>query len=920
MIDLTDDEAKVACWAEAGNSEPLDRAVNLHSAAIRALLLGLPVRFPGANKDETVKIPAIGVRVKGATLIGPLNLVDGRGSDGGPMPALVLEACICPDPIVVDHARIRHLSLKGSRITHLSGRGVHIESTLDLTGLTSAETMATGFHGVPIRDGDARPVAQGLCWVELPEAEIDGAVEANGADFSAPAKRENFDPYAMPARYALDLSHAHIRACVRAREGTCAVGGVSVLGCEIGGDVRADGARLTGVEGAAFWGMTARIGGNVVLRAWSPLGRDTIPFVANGVVVLSGSKIAGDLEMSGARLTGNFIAEAVEIGGMALLRVWDGQADGRPHNFPFIAEKDVDFLGGKITGNLEMTGATLAGNLVAANAEIGGDAQLQVRMGQEESSPPSFSVTVQKEVNLLGAKIAGDLDLSEGVLTGDITADNVTVGGNLLMIALGVQKGVEVPFQALMTGKTFSFVNSQVTGAMVVDLEPDEYSYQPLDFPHITTIDLRHTHVGTLDDRGGRGFGTHCQLKLDGFRYDGLHQDTPQGLCRPKNIRHAFKQWCQRRLKSKMKRWIDKNQRSYPSWFRKPASKRSKSEQRAAYWQSIALFLNVLGQRRVYKLLCDHICYQLRSYAIKLQDKIQPYRRPVISLCLIAVVYVEFLLSKINRVQVVCAAGAIGLLYIILWLFKHMNFECHRWEARLDWLNLQYKEGPTVETYTPEPYEQLTKTFRSAGFYDDARKIVSRRLALERRLVTSPLLRFLPWLFGTLFDYGLSPIRAISTFLVCIVIGSIGVGVADYGRSSLNLKPAMVIEAHTVNTTADKDKRESGLLSSFEARTVNTFSPNGKPAANIQSTQILSSYPPVTKKLPCNGEIDPLSYAADVFVPALELHQDDKCVISPEPDAWLWRRAYALYAALGWIVTALTILTVSGILRRHVEE
>jgi hypothetical protein len=33
----------------------------------------------------------------------------------------------------------------------------------------------------------------------------------------------------------------------------------------------------------------------------------------------------------------------------------------------------------------------------------------------------------------------------------------------------------------------------------------------------------------------------------------------------------------------------------------------------------------------------------------------------------------------------------------------------------------------------------------------------------------------------------------------------------------------------------------------------------------------------------------------------------------------LWRIGLALYAVLGWIVTALTVLTVSGVARRHLE-
>jgi hypothetical protein len=56
----------------------------------------------------------------------------------------------------------------------------------------------------------------------------------------------------------------------------------------------------------------------------------------------------------------------------------------------------------------------------------------------------------------------------------------------------------------------------------------------------------------------------------------------------------------------------------------------------------------------------------------------------------------------------------------------------------------------------------------------------------------------------------------------------------------------------------------------------------------------------------------------DVFLPALNLHQQDVC--SLDPDAKKWRVAQAAYAVLGWIVTPLTILTFTGILRRYLEK
>ncbi|WAC47235.1 hypothetical protein OVA03_11015 [Asticcacaulis sp. SL142] len=72
-------------------------------------------------------------------------------------------------------------------------------------------------------------------------------------------------------------------------------------------------------------------------------------------------------------------------------------------------------------------------------------------------------------------------------------------------------------------------------------------------------------------------------------------------------------------------------------------------------------------------------------------------------------------------------------------------------------------------------------------------------------------------------------------------------------------------------------------------------------------------------ELPCGNNIQPSLYAIDVFIPAIDLHQESQCEISTRDSAVAWRWAKALYSLMGWLVTSLMILTVSGILRRQVE-
>ena len=73
-----------------------------------------------------------------------------------------------------------------------------------------------------------------------------------------------------------------------------------------------------------------------------------------------------------------------------------------------------------------------------------------------------------------------------------------------------------------------------------------------------------------------------------------------------------------------------------------------------------------------------------------------------------------------------------------------------------------------------------------------------------------------------------------------------------------------------------------------------------------------------TEPIPCGPRIQPVLYALDVFVPVLDLRQQETCIV--DPSRTKWRFAQALYAMLGWIFTPLTVLTMTGILRRHLER
>jgi hypothetical protein len=174
------------------------------------------------------------------------------------------------------------------------------------------------------------------------------------------------------------------------------------------------------------------------------------------------------------------------------------------------------------------------------------------------------------------------------------------------------------------------------------------------------------------------------------------------------------------------------------------------------------------------------------------------------------------------------------------------------------------------------------------------------RLSVEREISGISFARPFLFLYALLFDSGMSPARAVATFLGCITIGTAAAYVADRGSSLLDIAPVLVLETSTVNSVVVQSGEQESVF--------------------VPGLLIGAAKTSAIDELPCGKEIDPVLYALDAFVPALEIGQERKCTITSRPEGVPWRIGRAIYAVLGWIVTALTILTVSGVARRHLDE
>jgi hypothetical protein len=210
--------------------------------------------------------------------------------------------------------------------------------------------------------------------------------------------------------------------------------------------------------------------------------------------------------------------------------------------------------------------------------------------------------------------------------------------------------------------------------------------------------------------------------------------------------------------------------------------------------------------------------------------------------------------------------------------YGRIDSEGERWRARLGWLKRSRRDG---EKFSPQPFTHAAYTYARMGRREDARRVLLAQHDLRTLSGSAgPITWALSSLFGVIAGYGLAPIRVVRALVLFLAIGVAGVLV-------MNTQGALVTQ----------DGRA------------------------------------------CNGAVEPTLYAIDVALPVVDLGQESRCapgrtaraelssgVAISETSDWrwfegvaLWRWAHALYALIGAILTALAIVTFSGIMKPRDE-
>jgi hypothetical protein len=267
--------------------------------------------------------------------------------------------------------------------------GADITGSLDMVGakLSGKDKYGSALFADRLKVGGGvylRDDFEAAGSVRLPGADITGNMDMDGAKLSG---KDNDG-------YALFADGLKVGGGVGLRDGFDAAGAVHLSGVDITGSLDMVGAKLSGKDkyGSALVADELKLGGTALLRDG---------FEAAGLVRLLGADITGDLDLSGAKLTGTdqdgyaLVADGLKVGRNVYL------ADG------FKAAGAVRLPVAGITGNLEMDGAKVTGSdqdgyaLVAHGLRVGGGVRL--RDGFEAAGA----------ISLGGARVGGRLDLTD---------------------------------------------------------------------------------------------------------------------------------------------------------------------------------------------------------------------------------------------------------------------------------------------------------------------------------------------------------------------------------------------------------------------------------------------------------------------------------------------------------------------------
>jgi len=408
------------------------------------------------NPSASVQLTSRGVSISGAEIVNNMDLEGARIA----FPIRGVQ-CVFRDAIILNDSHVASLDLTGSSVQELNAINTRSEGSLYLR------------YGFKAKGG-----------VNLIGAGIGGNLDCNLGEFISKDQ--------MPA---LNVNSVQVKGGVYLRYGFKAEGEVNLVGARIDGsfDCRF-GEFISKNQTAALVADDTEVNGNVFLSNG---------FKAEGGVILVNAKIDGYLDCSGGQFIGKnegraLDANSVEVKGAIYLR------NG------FKAEGEVNLVGAKIDGNLECDGGQFIGNAKVLALNANGVVVKGSVLLRKVRAEGGVILRAEGGVNLINAKIEGNLECDGGQFIGNakapaLDADGVKIEGYAFLRDGFKAEGTVVFFNGYV-GRSFQWWG--------------------VESPEKAILDLRLVRVGTLLSRPD-SWPTQGNLRVDGSIYEQIDDWAP---------------------------------------------------------------------------------------------------------------------------------------------------------------------------------------------------------------------------------------------------------------------------------------------------------------------------------------------------------------------------------------------------------
>lgn len=199
---------------------------------------------------------------------------------------------------------------------------------------------------------------------------------------------------------------------------------------------------------------------------------------------------------------------------------------------------------------------------------------------------------------------------------------------------------------------------------------------------------------------------------------------------------------------------------------------------------------------------------------------------------------------------------------------------------RIAWLRRQFPDGiPDAASFRPQPYEELTRVLRNHGQTQEANEIAVEKIRMRLAArVDRPWRRVFPRVLMLISKHGYSTSRAVMSFLVFVLLGSAMYAAAVFGFDQ-------------------------------------PFVPVENPPEPV--TYVLAfGLAEITAEQGCPG-LDVIHYALDAALPVIDVGQDLRCRFTPAGTwRWLWLLMHSIFVIIGAALSAIVVLTLTGVLRQ----